>query len=119
MVNKVILLGHLCADPEVRVTPDGTHVTSMRVATNQFRARDQEGNRQEITQFHRIVLFGRLAEIAGSYLRKGRLVYTEGYLQHTSWEGQDGQVRYRSEVVASTLHLVGPRPDGGGSADEH
>ena len=112
MVNKVILLGHLCADPEVRVMPDGKHVTSMRVATNQFGPRDEAGNRKEYSQFHRIVMFGRLAEIAGSYLRKGRMVYAEGYLQHTSWEGQDGQARYRSEVVASTLHLLGPRPPG-------
>jgi single-strand DNA-binding protein len=112
MVNKVILLGRLCADPELRATPEGKPVTSIRVATNHFWGRDEGGNRKESAEFHNVVLFGRLAEIAGTYLRKGRLVYTEGHLKHSSREGQDGQMRYRSEVVASALQLVGPRPDG-------
>jgi single-strand DNA-binding protein len=112
MFNRVILVGRLCADPEVRATAEGLHVASLRLATNTYAGRDDEGNRKEHRDFHNVVLFGGLAEIAGSYLRKGRLVYTEGRLQHRTWEGQDGQKRHTSEVVAETLQMLGPRSDG-------
>jgi single-strand DNA-binding protein len=112
MFNRVILVGRLCADPEVRATPDGLHVANLRLATNTYAGRDEAGKRKEHSDFHNVVLFGGLAEIAGSYLRKGRLVYAEGRLQHRTWEGQDGQKRHASEIVAETLQMLGPRADG-------
>ena len=111
MVNRVILVGNLCSDPEVRALADGRHVARLRLATHAVRGRDEEGNRKEETEFHTIVLFGRLAEVAGDYLRKGRLVFAEGRLQHRSWEGTDGQKRYATEILADNLQMLGPKPD--------
>lgn len=111
MVNKVILVGNLCADPELRALPDGRHVANLRVATNTYLGRDEEGNRKEGTEFHTLVVFGRPAEVAGAYLRKGSLLYAEGRLQHRSWEGADGQKRHASEVVADRFQMLGGKPE--------
>ena len=113
-VNKVILVGNLGADPEVRYTPSGSAVTNIRVATtDQWRDR-QSGEQQERTEWHRVVFFNRLAEIAGEYLRKGSQVYIEGRLQTRKWQGQDGQDRYTTEIVANEMQMLGGRGGGGG-----
>ena len=114
-VNKVILLGNLGADPETRYTASGSAVTNIRLATTDSWRDKQSGEQQERTEWHRIVFFGRLAEIAAEYLRKGRQCYVEGRIQTRKWQGQDGQDRYTTEVVASDLQLLGGRgADGGG-----
>lgn len=110
MVNKVILLGRLTADPEVRALPSGSHVASMRLATNVYAGKEEDGSRKELTEFHSLVAFDRQAELAGDLLRSGRLVYVEGRLRHRSWETGEGQKRYSTEVVVSSFQLVGPKP---------
>ncbi len=119
MYNRIILIGHLANDPEMRATPTGTRVTTFRLATNTYQGVDETGARRETTDFHTVVLFGKQAETAATYLQKGRLVHVDGRLHHRSWEGQDGQKRYTSEVVAEAFLMLGARPDaasGGGSA---
>jgi single-strand DNA-binding protein len=111
MVNKVILVGNLCADPDVRALADGRHVANLRVATNTFLGRDEDGSRKEGTEFHTVVVFGRSAEVAGTYLRKGSLLYAEGRLQHRTWDGADGQRRHTSEIVADRFQMLGPRAE--------
>jgi single-strand DNA-binding protein len=111
MVNKVILMGHLTADPEVRATAAGLQVANLRVATNSYAGHDEEGNRKEHTDFHHLVLFGRQAEIAGEYLRKGRLIYAEGRLQTRSWNDTEGKKHYSTEVVGDSMRMVGPKPE--------
>lgn len=113
-VNKVILIGNLGVDPEVKYMPSGSAVTNVRLATTDTWRDKQSGERQERTEWHRVVLFGRLAEIAGEYLRKGSRVYVEGRLQTRKWQGQDGQDRYTTEIVANDLQMLDSR--GGGSA---
>ena len=109
MINKVILVGNLGKDPEVRSTQSGTAIAQFSLATNK-RWRDSEGQRQEATEWHQVVCFGRLAEIAGQYLTRGRLVYVEGRLQTRSWEDTEaGVTRYRTEIVCENLQLLGPR----------
>jgi single-strand DNA-binding protein len=105
-VNKVILIGNLGADPEIRYTPNGTAVASFTLATNErwVTKNNEEGKR---TQWHRIVAWGKLAERCKEYLVKGKQVYIEGRLQTRSWEDQEGQKRYRTEVVANNLLLLG------------
>lgn len=110
MVNKVILIGRLTADPEVRATPKGTQVANLRVATNSYSGRDEEGNAKEQTEFHSLVLFGRQAEVAGEYLRKGRLIFADGRLQTRSWEDKEGVKRYSTEVLVDNLQMLGPKP---------
>ncbi len=115
-VNKVILIGNIGADPELRYTPKGTAVTNFNMATNENWT-DSSGERQERTEWHRVVVWGRLAEICNQYLRKGSKVYIEGRLQTRSWEGQDGQKRYTTEVVARDMQMLDSREDidaGGG-----
>lgn len=113
-VNKVILVGNLGADPETRYTSGGAAVTNMRLATTEQWRDKQSGERQEKTEWHQVVLFGRLAEIASEYLKKGRQVYIEGRLQTRKWQGQDGQDRYTTEIVANEMQLLGgPRGEGG------
>ena len=114
-VNKVILIGNCGADPELRYTPSGTAVSNFNVATNENWT-DKSGERQERTEWHRIVVWGRLAEICNQYLRKGSKVYVEGRLQTRSWEGQDGQKKYTTEVVARDMQILDSRDggDGGG-----
>ena len=101
-INKVILVGNLGADPETRQTTSGGAVTNIRLATTDAWQDRQSGEQQERTEWHRVVFFGRLAEIAAEYLRKGRQVYVEGRLQTRKWQGQDGQDRWSTEVIART-----------------
>jgi single-strand DNA-binding protein len=113
-VNKVILLGNLGKDPEVKYTPQGTPVAKITLATNE-RFKDKDGNWQDRPEWHNVVLWQRLAEIAGEYLKKGGKVYIEGRLQTRSWDDkQTGQKKWMTEVVASDLVLLGGRGEGGG-----
>ena len=106
-VNKVLLIGNLGNDPEVRYTADGVAVARFRVATNEI-YNDRDGNRQEQTEWHRVVAWGKLAETCGKHLVKGKAVYLEGKLRTSSWE-QDGTKRYRTEIVVQTLRMLGGR----------
>jgi len=115
-INKVILVGNLGADPETRYTPSGSAVTNIRLATTESWRDKQSGEQQERTEWHRIVFFNRLAEIAGEYLRKGSQVYVEGKLQTRKWQAQDGSDRYSTEVVGNEMQMLGGRP-GGGTSD--
>ena len=108
-VNKVILLGHLGADPESRNTSTGTVITNIRLATTERWRDRQSGEQQERTEWHRVVCFGRLGEIAAEYLTKGRQCYVEGRIQTRKWQGQDGQDRYTTEIVALDMQMVGSR----------
>jgi single-strand DNA-binding protein len=116
-VNKVILIGNLGKDPEVKYTPQGTPVAKITLATNE-RFKDKSGEWQDRTEWHNVVLWQRLAEIAGEYLKKGGKVYIEGRLQTRSWDDKtSGQKKYMTEVVANDLVLLGGRGEGGGSGD--
>lgn len=118
-VNKVILIGNLGKDPEVKYTPSGTPVAKITLATNE-RYKDKSGEWQDRTEWHNVVLWQRLAEIAGEYLKKGGKVYIEGRLQTRSWEDkQTNQKKYMTEVVANDLVLLGGRGDGSGGGGEH
>ncbi len=109
MINKVILVGHLGQDPEVRSMPSGQPVTSFRMATNR-KWTDRDGNKQEQTEWHSIVCFGRQAEIAGQYLTKGKQVFVEGRLQTRSWEDREtGKKMYRTEIVCNNFQMLGGR----------
>ncbi len=111
MVNKVILVGNLGRDPEVRSTPSGQSVATFSLATNR-KWRDKDGNRQEQTEWHNIVCWGRQAEIAGQYLTKGRQVFVEGRLQTRSWEDkQSGEKKYKTEVICDNFQMLGQRSD--------
>ncbi|HWO45188.1 MAG TPA: single-stranded DNA-binding protein [Methylomirabilota bacterium] len=111
MVNKVILVGNLTGDPEVRATPKGAYVAKMGLATHSYSGKDESGNRKEQTEFHNLVAFGKLAEFAGEYLRKGRLLYAEGRLQTSSWEDTaSGVKKYRTEVILDEIRFVGSKP---------
>ena len=111
MVNKVILVGNLTADPEVRATPKGVYVANLRLATNTYAGKDDAGNSKEHTEFHRLVVFGKPAEIAGEYLRKGRQLYAEGRLQTSSWEDSaTGVKKYRTEVIVDSFVMLGAKP---------
>ncbi|MEZ4652361.1 MAG: single-stranded DNA-binding protein [Candidatus Eisenbacteria bacterium] len=112
-LNKVMLIGNLGSDPEMRHTPSGQAVATFRLATNeQFGGRDG-GERQERTEWHRVVAWGRLAEICNEYLRKGRQVYIEGRIQTRNWQDQQGNQKYMTEIVAQSMMMLGGR-DGGG-----
>ncbi|MAP13153.1 MAG: single-stranded DNA-binding protein [Gammaproteobacteria bacterium] len=113
-INKVILIGNLGADPETRYTPSNTAVTNLRLATSDSWRDRQTGEQQERTEWHRVVCFNRLAEIAAEYLRKGSKVYIEGRLQTRKWQGQDGQDRYTTEIVANDMQMLDSRGGGGG-----
>ena len=113
-INKVILVGSLGRDPEVKYMPSGSAVTNITVATSESWKDKQTGEQQERTEWHRVVFFNRLAEIAGEYLRKGSQVYIEGSLRTRKWQGQDGQDRYTTEIVASEMQMLGGRAGGGG-----
>jgi len=112
-LNKVMLIGRLTRDPEIRTTPNGTNVASFSVATS-FNWTNQQGQKQESTEFHNVVAWRKLAEIIGQYLKKGSQVYLEGRLQTRSWEGQDGKKNYRTEVVVDNMIMLG-RPGAGAS----
>jgi len=111
-VNKAIILGNLGRDPEVRYTTDGNAVTTFSVATTETR-KDRDGNSQEHTEWHRIVVFGRLAEVCGEYLAKGRSVYVEGSIRTRSWDDREGNKRYTTEIVGRTVQFLSPRGEGG------
>ena len=104
-VNKAILIGHLGSDPEIRYTPSGRAVTSFRMATNEV-WKDKDGQQQERTEWHNIVLWDKQAEISAEYLRKGSHVYVEGRLQTRTWEGQDGVQRRTTEIVAQRMQML-------------
>lgn len=111
-VNKVILLGNLGQDPELRYTPSGAAVTTLSLATNEV-WKDNDGNKQERTEWHRVVLWRKQAELAGEWLKKGSKVYVEGRLQTRSWEDKDGNKRYITEVVGDTLTMLDSKSEGG------
>jgi single-strand DNA-binding protein len=108
-VNKVILVGRVGQNPEVRHIPSGSAVTTLSVATSENWT-DKSGQKQEKTEWHRVVVWGRTAEICGQYLTKGRLVYVEGKLQTRQWQDKDGQTKYSTEVQAQTVQFLGPQP---------
>ena len=112
-VNKVILIGNLGRDPETRYTTGGDAVTNLNLATSE-QWKDKNGEKQERTEWHRVVLFGRQAEIAGEYLKKGRSVYIEGRLQTRKYTDKDGVEKYSTEIVADRMQLLGSREGGGG-----
>ena len=112
-VNKVILIGNLGSDPTVRFTPGGQAVANFNIATTE-RFNNKAGEREERTEWHRIVAWGKLAEICQQYLKKGKQVYIEGRLQTRSWEDQQGQKRQTTEVVASNMQMLGRAGEGGG-----
>lgn len=112
-INKVILVGNLGQDPETKYMPSGGAVTNVSVATSETWKDKNTGQPQERTEWHRVVFFNRLAEIAGEYLKKGSKVYVEGSLRTRKWQGQDGQDRYTTEIVASEMQMLDSRGEGG------
>lgn len=119
-VNKVILIGNLGADPDVRYMPSGDAVANLRIATSETWRDKQTGENRERTEWHNVVIFGKLAEVAKQYLRKGSKVYIEGKLRTRKWQGQDGQDRYTTEVVVDiggSMQMLDPRGGGGDFAD--
>jgi len=113
-VNRVILVGNLGANPEVRFTQGGQPVANLRIATTE-RWTDKSGQRQESTEWHRVVLFGKTAEVAQKYLVKGRQVFIEGRIQTRQWQDQQGQKRYSTEIVATNMQMLGGRGGEGGA----
>jgi len=105
MVNKALLIGRLGADPEVRYTPDGTMVTNFRLATD-LQWKDKNGEKLQKTEWHRIVAFGKLAEICSNYLSKGKLIFIEGRIQTRSWEDKDGVKRSTTEIIAANMQML-------------
>ena len=112
-INKVILVGNLGDDPETKYTQGGMAVTSASLATTSVR-KDRDGNSQERTEWHRLKFFGKVAEIAGEYLRKGSQVYVEGSIRYDEFTGQDGQKRYYTDIVVDEMQMLGGRGEGGG-----
>lgn len=116
-INKVILIGNLGGDPETRFMPSGGAVTNVSLATSESWKDKSTGTMQERTEWHRVVFFNRLAEIAGKYLKKGSKVYIEGSLRTRKWQGQDGQDRYTTEIVVSEMQMLDGRGEGGAGFD--
>jgi single-strand DNA-binding protein len=114
-INKVILVGNLGADPETRAMPSGSTVANLRVATSESWRDKQTGEQQERTEWHRVALFGRLAEVAGEYLKKGSQVYIEGSLRTRKWTDKQGQERYSTEIIGNELQMLGGRGGGAGA----
>src|SRR3954449_3125436 len=112
-VNKVILIGNLGRDPETRYMPDGGAITNISVATTE-KWKDKNGEMQEKTEWHRVAFFGKLAEIAGEYLKKGSQVYVEGRLQTRKWQDKEGQEKYTTEIIADRMQMLGSRAGAGG-----
>src|SRR5208337_2375884 len=106
-VNKVILVGRLGADPDIRYSPNGVAVAKFNIATNDYVSAGAEGNREERTEWHRIVTFGKTAEFCGNYLAKGRQVYIEGSIRTNQWEDPQGQKRYSTEIIAREIQMLG------------
>jgi single-strand DNA-binding protein len=111
MVNKALLIGRLGADPEVRYTPDGTMVTNFRIATD-LQWKDKNGEKIQRTEWHRIVAYGKLAEICSNYLSKGKLIFIEGRIQTRSWEDKDGVKRSTTEIVAANMQMLDSKGQG-------
>ena len=114
-VNKVILIGNLGRDPETRYMPDGGAITNISIATTDT-WKDKAGEKQEKTEWHRVAFFGKLAEIAGEYLKKGSQVYVEGRLQTRKWQDKEGVDKYTTEIVADRMQMLGSRQGAGGGA---
>ena len=112
-LNKVLLIGNLTRDPELRSTPSGQSVANFSIATNRVWKDPQSGERKEAAEFHNIVMWRRLAEIAGQYLRKGSKIFLEGRLQTRSWQDQSGNKKYMTEVVAENMQMLDRKPQGG------
>lgn len=112
-VNKVILVGNLGRDPETKYMPDGAAITNVSIATSYARTDKASGQKIEETEWHRVVFFSRLAEIAGEYLKKGSQVYVEGRLRTRKWQDKEGQDRYTTEIVADTMQMLGSRSGAG------
>ncbi|HEX8961921.1 MAG TPA: single-stranded DNA-binding protein [Rhodocyclaceae bacterium] len=117
-VNKVILVGNLGKDPETRYMPNGDQVTNITVATSETWKDKNSGEQKEATEWHRVVFFRRLAEIAGQYLKKGSQVYIEGKLKTRKWQGQDGQDRYTTEIHADEMKMLGKREGQGAPSSD-
>jgi len=115
-VNKVIIVGNLGKDPETRYMPSGSAVTNLRIATTEAWKDKQTGDQQERTEWHSVAMFGRLAEIAAEYLRKGSQVYIEGKLRTRKWQDKEGKDRYTTEIVADEMQMLGSKGGGGASA---
>ncbi len=116
-VNKVILVGNLGKDPEIRYSPNGGAVANITIATSESWKDKVSGEKQEKTEWHRVVFFGRLAEIAGEYLKKGAQIYVEGRLQTRKWQDKEGKDRYTTEIVANEMQMLGSREGRGAPAD--
>ncbi len=114
-INKVILVGNVGTDPEVRYLPNGNAVTSLSLATSETWKDKQTGDKQERTEWHRIVCFNRLGEIAGEYVHKGSKLYVEGSLRTRKWQDQQGQDKYTTEIIASDIQMLDSKNAGGGS----
>jgi single-strand DNA-binding protein len=115
-INKVIVVGNLGADPDTRYMPSGGAVTNLSIATSESWKDKQTGEQKERTEWHKVAMFGRLAEIAAEYLRKGSQVYIEGKLRTRKWQDRDGNDRYTTEIIADEMQMLGGRGGGGGSA---
>ncbi|MDJ0701040.1 MAG: single-stranded DNA-binding protein [Woeseiaceae bacterium] len=115
-INKVIVVGNLGNDPDTRYMPSGGAVTNLSVATSEQWKDKQTGEQKERTEWHKVAMFGRLAEIAAEYLRKGSQVYIEGKLRTRKWQDRDGNDRYTTEIIADEMQMLGGRGGGGGSA---
>lgn len=113
-LNKVILIGNLGQDPDMRYMPSGSAVANLRIATSDSFKDRETGQQQERTEWHSVAMFGRLAEVAGEYLRKGSQVYVEGRLQTRKWQDREGRDRYTTEIVANQMLMLGGRGGGGG-----
>jgi single-strand DNA-binding protein len=116
-INKVILVGHLGKDPEVRYMPSGNAVCNVTLATSDSWKDKQTGEQKDRTEWHNLVFYNRLAEIAGEYLKKGSQIYAEGRLQTRKWQDKSGNDRYTTEIIVSDMQMLGGRGGGGGSAD--
>lgn len=117
-INKVILVGNLGADPDTRYMPSGKAVTNIRVATSESWKDKQTGDMQERTEWHSIVMYDKLGEIAAEYLRKGSQVYIEGKIRTRKWQDKEGKDRYTTEVIADQMQMLGGRGGGGGASSE-
>ncbi len=115
-INKVLILGRLGQDPEIRATASGTQVANLSIATNS-RTKDMNGNWTDVTEWHKVSLFGKTAEIAGQYLRKGSQVYIEGRIQTRKWQDQNGQDRYTTEIIGNEMQMIGGN-EGGNAAPQ-
>ncbi|MSR15263.1 MAG: single-stranded DNA-binding protein [Gammaproteobacteria bacterium] len=113
-LNKVMLIGNLGADPEIRYTAGGAAIANLRLATAESWRDKESGEQQERTEWHRVVFFGRLAEIAGEYLKKGSQIYVEGRIQTRKWQNKEGQDQYSTEIIANEMQMLGGRGSAGG-----